>query len=678
MKKCFLFILSFCFFTINFNGQYYYTPNSTQSNPGGLNNDNEYPSSSNSFSSGWTTILPGSNASPTWSSIETIPFNFNFNGNLVTQYKVSSSGVLTFTTSAGVVPFYSNASIPDPVIPNNSIMIWGIQGVGSNDEIVTKTFGSPGAQQHWVFFASYEAGGSWSYWSIVLEEGTDKIYIVDQRHSSNASPQVTAGIQIDNSTAIMVTGSPQLSNVAGTDPTPADNYYYEFIFGQQNAIDMSGVELITYPYLKLSDAPFSIECVLNNLGTDTVSSFDLNYSANGGTISTQSITGLSIAPYNADTFSHATPWIPTLDDSYDISVWATNINGSMDMNTVNDTVNQPLHVFATTTQRKPMLEMFASSTSNYSVTGNTDLLAILYANPDNYSLLKYPMSWPSPGDPYFTNEGAQRRYLYSINTVPRLVMNGVNQNNPIGFTQQEFDEAYQLYSFLNLDATYSVGGQKVDINVDINSLCNTAGIWDNLTLHAAIFEYTTYNNVSTNGEIEFYNIMKKMIPDENGTSLPVLSGPNNPAFSLNLSYEFNGAYNIPPDASSPIDHLIEHSVEDFQNIGVVVWIQDDYSKYILQSATANMVANISEINNEIQTIIFPNPASDNLNVYLKGANNEKVDIKIFNAMGQMVKDISGVLPKQNIDVSELKKGIYTLIVYLDNDVICKKFTKGDY
>ena len=102
------------------------------------------------------------------------------------------------------------------------------------------------------------------------------------------------------------------------------------------------------------------------------------------------------------------------------------------------------------------------------------------------------MSWPSPGDPYFTNEAAQRRYFYSINTVPRLVMNGVNQNNPIGFTQQEFDEAYQLYSFLNLDATYSVGGQKVDINVEINSLCNTAGIWDNLTLHAAIFEYTTY------------------------------------------------------------------------------------------------------------------------------------------------------------------------------------------
>ena len=64
-------------------------------------------------------------------------------------------------------------------IPNNSIVIWGIEGTGSSDEIVTKTFGTSGSQQHWVFFSSYTGGGSWSYWSIVLEEGSDKIYIVD-------------------------------------------------------------------------------------------------------------------------------------------------------------------------------------------------------------------------------------------------------------------------------------------------------------------------------------------------------------------------------------------------------------------------------------------------------------------------------------------------------------------
>ena len=173
-----------------FYAQYFYLPSTTQGNPGGLNNDNEYPNGSG-LDASWTSLLAGGNSSPTWSPVDTIPFNFNFNGSPVSTFKVSSSGVLTFTTNAGIAPIYANASIPDPGIPNNSIMVWGIEGTGSNDEIVTKTFGPPGGQQYWVFFSSYTAG-SWTYWSIVFEEGTDKIYIVDQRHSNNATPQITA------------------------------------------------------------------------------------------------------------------------------------------------------------------------------------------------------------------------------------------------------------------------------------------------------------------------------------------------------------------------------------------------------------------------------------------------------------------------------------------------------
>ena len=137
-----------------------------------------------------------------------------------------------------------------------------------------------------------------------------------------------------------------------------------------------------------------------------------------------------------------------------------------------------------------------------------------------------------------------------------------------------------------------------------------------LTLYAAIFEYTTYNNVSTNGEIEFYHIMKKMLPDNNGTPLPDLYGPNNPTFTMDLDYEFMGSYNIPADASTPIDHLLEHSVEDFQNLGVVVWIQDEDTKYIVQSATANMISSTNNLDTEVQILVFPNPSIDKLNVVL--------------------------------------------------------------
>jgi hypothetical protein len=179
MKKIYTFLFILTIISLNVTSQYYYLPSINPGNPGGLNTLDEYPLGSG-LSNTWTSILGPSNSSPTWSSVETIPFNFNFNGGPVTQYKVSSSGVLTFSTSASTAPSYLNSALPDVSIPDNSIVIWGLEGSGSNDNIVTQTFGTAGSQQHWVFFASYTAGGSWSYWSIVLEEGTDNIYIVDQ------------------------------------------------------------------------------------------------------------------------------------------------------------------------------------------------------------------------------------------------------------------------------------------------------------------------------------------------------------------------------------------------------------------------------------------------------------------------------------------------------------------
>ena len=225
-----------------------------------------------------------------------------------------------------------------------SLLWYGVEGSGSNDAIVTKTFGNAGGQQYWIFFSSYTAG-SWSYWSIVFEEGSDKIYIVDQRHSGNANPQITAGIQIDNSNAVMVTGSPNLSNVAGTDPTPADNFYYEFYYGSQNTIDMSATSNLTYPYLYLNDAPYTITAIFNNLGLDTVSSMDINYSDNNGNVVTEPLTNLSLETYTSDTFQFNTLWNPNCRWYYDMAIWASNINGSSDLDNTNDTIHKNLHVF---------------------------------------------------------------------------------------------------------------------------------------------------------------------------------------------------------------------------------------------------------------------------------------------------------------------------------------------
>ena len=79
--------------------------------------------------------------------------------------------------------------------------------------------------------------------------------------------------------------------------------------------------------------------------------------------------------------------------------------------------------------------------------------------------------------------------------------------------------------------------------------------------------------------------------------------------SYNFSYNFQGQYTLPPDANSPINHMNSHSVEDFDNLGVVVWVQDVNTKEILQSTTASIVANVEENLATSRLMIFPNPTT---------------------------------------------------------------------
>ena len=672
MNKLITLLIGILFCSSALFSQYYYIPASSPGNPGGLNADSEYPSGSG-LDPSWTVILGPSQSSPAWSSTETIPFTFNFNGSAVTQYKVSSTGVLTFSTSVTAVPGAGNATLPDPAIPDNSVMVWGIQGTGANDNILSKTFGTSGSQQHWVFFSSYDGGGSWSYWSIVLEEGSDKIYIVDQRHSSAANPQVTAGIQTDATTATMVSGSPTLSNVAGSSALPDDNHYYEFIYGSQSAIDAAGVAVTTFPYLILGNAPFTVSGEITNLGSNSITSMDINYSIDGASPVTESLSNLTINTYDNYTFDHSSTWNPSSSGTYDVAIWASNINGSSDMDPSNDTITGTVNVFTSFETRKPMLEVFTSSTCGPCVQGNINLATVLSNYPEQFSLLKYQMSWPGNGDPYFTQEGYDRRVFYGVNSVPRLEIDGGFDANPSGMTNQDFDDFAAIPSFTSLSANYSIGGQSVDVSITIDPLENMNS--NNLTLYTGIFEFLTYNNSSTNGEIEFSNVMKKMLPDAGGYSInPLQAGVQ---VIENFSFTFQGNYTLPADANSPINHMLNHSVEDFENLGVVVWIQDDITKEILQSTTASLVTDVNgDLSSASKIMIFPNPTRDIATVAFQGLENSELQIKVINLLGEMVISerftSSSNLDYYNLNVSKLNSGIYNVLLISNGDITTKQ------
>ncbi len=229
-------------------------------------------------------------------------------------------------------------------------------------------------------------------------------------------------------------------------------------------------------------------------------------------------------------------------------------------------------------QRIPLHEGFTSSTCGPCAPGNANLDAIYATAPHKQIILRYQMSWPGTGDPYYTAEGNTRRNYYNINSVPRLEVDGAWDGNSNVYTAALRDSAYNRPAYMTIDVEHEVRCNQVDIDVTVKTLQAFSGT---NVLHIAIVEKETYNNEKTNGETEFAYVMKKMVPDANGTSLGALA--NGDSLHFTFSHTFPGNYRLPPNANNPINNATEHSVEEFFDLEIVAFVQNTGTKDIHQA-----------------------------------------------------------------------------------------------
>ena len=344
-KSITLSILLFLGFVLQ--GQIYYPTPPIPENPGNLNNDPESPVGQG-LPASWSVVLGPNNASPTWSANQTMPFTFMFNGQSESAFKVSSSGVLTFEVNTALAaPGYTNATIPNAAIPNKSIMIWGIKGSGSNDNIVSKVFGTAPNRQLWIMFSSYSFAGAsgmnYAYFSIVLEETTNHIYLVDQRHSGTM--YLTPGVQVDAAVAYSIAGSPNVSALSGNGGDKGDNVHYAFYPGPQPSLDASCQQILLASAVNPNAAPFTLQAKFGNYGYSAITSATINYRINGGNTVSSNLTSLNMLPGTSTTLSHPTAWNPGVG-TYTLEMWLTNLNGSADEKNNNDVLSKTIEVTA--------------------------------------------------------------------------------------------------------------------------------------------------------------------------------------------------------------------------------------------------------------------------------------------------------------------------------------------
>ncbi len=211
--------------------------------------------------------------------------------------------------------------------------------------------------------------------------------------------------------------------------------------------------------------------------------------------------------------------------------------------------------------------------------------------------VRYRAWWPGADDPMYlanTEENRTRVQYYGIQGVPAFVVDGKKVD--LGDVEAEVNKR-----FLN--------GAPVEIQIDadfsndsLRSQVKIIGLADvsqsSLYLRTAIIERKiTYSSPpGSNGEKVFYDIMRKMLPDANGTAIA----------SINAGDTLNFAFSLAD--------LKDWRVEQ---LAFVAWLQSDATKEIIQ---ANM---------SVPTCIIESPISDNVQI-LSANSSHSVPMQIFN------------------------------------------------
>jgi hypothetical protein len=189
--------------------------------------------------------------------------------------------------------------------------------------------------------------------------------------------------------------------------------------------------------------------------------------------------------------------------------------------------------------RKVLIEEWTSATCPPCASTNPLFDPLLASYGQKLVVLKYQSYIPVTGDPMYganTTESQARHTYYGINSAPSSRIDGKTNGNghPILFVQDPtpIDTRLAVTSPIEMSVEHSLtldnGKDSLEITVNIKNVSSTDFTGASYFLQVAITEKDIRfpKQAATNGEIEFSNVMRKMVPNASGTKLvdPIAPG----------------------------------------------------------------------------------------------------------------------------------------------------------
>ncbi len=240
----------------------------------------------------------------------------------------------------------------------------------------------------------------------------------------------------------------------------------------------------------------------------------------------------------------------------------------------NQTINRNIVMTLASIQKTVLIEDFSNVSCIPCVASNIILEKISSQYSETKLVkIKYPTNFPSPNDPfYLSNPNAcnTRIMNYSIFSTPTIWIDGINK--PIATDSLEIkndiDNRLSETPKFNITVSDSIGSNNYFIKVKLETINISNLDLTKIYLYAVVTEKVISFSTppGSNGETEFYDVMREMLPNPNGFQLGNIS--SNDKFEYSYSTELKSNWNL-------------------TNITTVVFIQNKESKEVYQANSVN-------------------------------------------------------------------------------------------
>ncbi len=261
------------------------------------------------------------------------------------------------------------------------------------------------------------------------------------------------------------------------------------------------------------------------------------------------------------------------------------------------------------TRRIVLLEEATNASCLPCAINNPKLQAFVSSNFGGVISVRYHAWWPGSDPMYSLNpvDNQNRIQYYGINGVPNYVIDGELKGvpgDPMAMVNQ-MNARLAIPAPVKINVEANIQTDSIHTQVTIIGL--TPVTQTNLHLRVAIIERMVHyaSPPGSNGETNFGDVMRKMVPDGNGTAISAI----NPGDTLSYSFavEVNSAWN-------------------WQDLAVVAWLQSDATKEVIQ-AGINLPTYIIETTDTLAIVAEPNQTYQR-NLFIANDNADTLHIRI--------------------------------------------------